>query len=103
MRNDYTIQFKNQWYQLAAQQPVVIYPNDTVTIEERLDGTVHVRFKEVYLSWKPISKLERIIRPRTKLPAKETPLQKPAADHPWRKAAAVAAEKAAAKKLCNGR
>ena len=103
VRNDYTLQFKNKWYQLQAQQPVVIYPDDTVTIEERLDGTIHVRFKEAYLSFSPVNKLERIIRPRIKPPMKEKRSQKPAADHPWRKAAAVAAERAAAKKLRNAR
>ena len=100
--NDFTIRFKNQWYQLAAAQPVVIYPNDTVTLEERLDGTIHVRFTEAYLSFKAISKLERVIRPRIKA-ARRTLPQKPAANHPWRKAAKLAAEQSAAKRSRNAR
>jgi hypothetical protein len=103
VRNDYTIQFKNQWYQLIPAQPVAIYPNDTVTVEERLDRTIHLCFKDAYLSFSPISKLERMIRPRTKPPMKEKRTQIPAANHPWRRAAQAVAEQAAAKKLRNGR
>lgn len=101
--NDFTIRFKNQWYQLAAEQPVVIYPNDTVTLEERLDGTIRLRFKEAYVSFKTISKLERISRPRIKQPREERTIRKPPADHPWRLAAKRAAEHAAAKKSRNAR
>lgn len=41
--NDFTLRFKSQWYQLAPQQPIAVYRGDTVTIEERLDGSIHVR------------------------------------------------------------
>jgi transposase-like protein len=83
--NDFTLRFKNQWYQLGVTQEIAVYPKDTVTIEERLDGTVHIRLKESYLSFTAISKLERAIRPRVAPLSKSKSAWKPAADHPWRK------------------
>lgn len=97
--NDFTIQFKNKWYQLAAQQEIAVYHGDTVTIEERLDGTMHLRLKDTCLAFSCINKLERATRPRVTALTNQAPAWKPPADHPWRRAAAAAA----AKKLRNAR
>lgn len=83
--NDFTFRFKNQWYQLAAQQPVAVYRGDTVLTEERLDGTICVRLKDTYLSFMPIAKLERPARPRVTALTREKPRWKPPAGHPWRR------------------
>ena len=91
--NDFTIRFKNQWFQLAATQQIAVYRGDTVTIEERLDGSIHVRLKDTYLSFLLINKLERAARPRVTALTKQKPAWKPPADHPWRRAAAAAAAK----------
>jgi hypothetical protein len=48
--NDYTIRFRNRFYQL--HKPV--YPGECggkVVIEERLDGSMHIRFKDKYLKY----------------------------------------------------
>ena len=95
--NDFTVRFKNQWYQLAAQQEVAVYRGDTVTIEERLDDTTHLRLKDMYLTFTAIAKLERAARPRVTALTKQKPTWKPPADHPWRRAAALAAENKKAK------
>lgn len=102
IRNDFTFQFKNQWYQLTKEQPVALYPKDTILIEERLDGSIHVRFKDTYLAFRAISKIEKTIRPKVTIAPKST-AHTPAANHPWRRAATLAAAIAAAKKLRNGR
>ena len=94
LAGDFTIRFKNQWYQLHKEQSVALYPRDTITLEERLDGTVHARFKDTYLSFTPISKLERSMRPKTTAPATIRTRPKPAPDHPWRRPAARAADRA---------
>ena len=87
--NDFTIQFKSRWYQLSAQQPIAVYRADIVTIEERLDGTTHMRLRDTYLSFTLINKLERATRPRVTALTKQTLQWKPPADHPWRRAAAA--------------
>ena len=103
VQNDFTVRFKNKWYQLAAEQPITVYRGDTVLLEERLDDTVHIRLKEIYLSFTTINKLERPARPRVTALTKQKPTWKPPADHPWRRAAARAAETKKEKRLRNAR
>ncbi|MGH3851368.1 MAG: ISNCY family transposase [Pseudonocardiaceae bacterium] len=86
--NDFTLRFQNRFFQLLKDQPVRVRPGNTVLIETRLDGSSHIRFKDLYLNSKIISK--KPYRPtfaaRPKTPAKPPrigPL-KPAPDHPWR-------------------
>lgn len=82
--NDFTIHFKNTWYQLTQIQPTTIRPKDSVIVEERLDRTIHFCFGEKYLNYinlpqKPQrSKSQPLILTRHKLN------WKPAANHPWR-------------------
>jgi transposase len=82
IHNDFTIRFKNNFYQLKEVQPV--YKSDHVTMEERLDGTVHIRCKGEYLS--------AFVLPEQPKKQKTQPLiltthrlnWKPTVDHPWR-------------------
>jgi hypothetical protein len=103
VNNDFTIQFKNRWLQLDALQETTVYRGESVTIEERLDGTIHMRLKETYLTYRTIEKHERPARPRVTALTREKPNWKPPVDHPWRRAAAHAAEIKNAKKSRNAR
>jgi hypothetical protein len=80
-----------------------VYRGDSIVIEERLDGSIHVRLKDAYLSFSPIAKLERAARPRVTALTKQTPTWKPPVDHPWRRAAARVAEIKKLKKSRNAR
>ncbi len=42
---DFTIQFKNNWYQLAEIQPTTVRSKETVLMETWLDQSIHVIFK----------------------------------------------------------
>ena len=56
--NDYTIRFRNRFFQLL--KPV--YPGERggrVIVEERLDGTLAIRFKERYLRYEEITHHQR--------------------------------------------
>ena len=92
VNNDFTIQFKNRWFQLGPVQETTVYKGDTVIVEERLDGSIHIRLKDAYLAYTTIAKHERLARPRVTALTRETPRWKPPIDHPWRRAAARAAE-----------
>src|SRR5258708_849355 len=46
IHNDFTIQFKNIWYQLAEIQPTTIRPKEKIFVEEWLDGTIHFSLHE---------------------------------------------------------
>lgn len=90
VRNDFTVSHKKQWYQLTKQQPVTICKKDKITIEERMDNTIHLRLRGKCLNYEILPD-----RPK-KLNAKEERLNwviakskahTPAPNHPWRKQA----------------
>lgn len=91
LANDYTLRYRNKFLQVEAQQEVRIKPGSVVTVEERLDGSLHLKFKGAYLRHKAVEKrpyrgyyatnkseLKAMTRPPkgTSVPGKE---------HPWRK------------------
>lgn len=84
INHDFTIQFKNTWYQLAEIQPTTIRPREKVIVEEWLDGTIHLSVRGQYLAY--------ILLPARPKRTKKTPPiltthqlnWKPAKDHPWR-------------------
>jgi hypothetical protein len=84
---DYTVSFRCQYFQLLPDQPLWVRPKDRLLVETRLDGSTHLRFKNRYLSFKPIdkkpSKPLALPRPvKTLFPKPQTPYRPPA-KHPW--------------------
>jgi len=87
--NDFTLSFKNQWYQLSERQPVLVRKRERVIVEERIDGSVHIRLRGKYLSYTIVPKRQE----KRSVPwilSQQGPQQKrvyakPAADHPWRR------------------
>lgn len=101
--NDFTIRFKNQWLQLGATQNTTIYRGETVIIEERLDGTLYVRLKDIYLSYTALPARPERIRGRVTALTREKPRVVPPPGHPWRRAAAAETERKNLKRLRNAR
>ena len=84
VQNDFTISYKNVWYQFLEKQLVVVAKRDEVTVEERLDGSIHIRLRGKYLAYKVLP--ERPMKTKTTtwvLTNKQ--VTKPSIDHPWRK------------------
>lgn len=85
INNDFTIQYKNHWYQLAEVQPTTMRAKETVIVELWLDGSIHFTVRGFYLVYFLLP--ERPTR-SNKNPTILTTHKlnwKPAADHPWRK------------------
>ncbi|MFH1288200.1 MAG: hypothetical protein ABII25_05835 [bacterium] len=87
VNNDYTIMFKNQYFQLDEIQPATVYKKDTVIVEEHLTGEIKLNLRGKYLNYKVLPE-----RPKKemniKLPAltgRKQSTYKPPIDHPWRK------------------
>jgi hypothetical protein len=59
VERDYTLRLKNRFFQILPDQPVRVRPRDAVLIEERLDGSIHLRFKGRYLAFRAIPKPAR--------------------------------------------
>lgn len=89
VRNDFTALFNKHWYQLTKEQPATIRPKDRVLLEERTDGSLHIRLRGKYLNYQVLP-----ARPekQTKQPwviaatqKKKRRRWKPPQDHPWRR------------------
>jgi hypothetical protein len=90
--NDRTVQYQNRVFQVLREQPVRVYAKATVEVEERLDGSVHVRRHGTYLNIEELTAAAVERRRRCRRPAQRrgrasgwrTPLAPPP-DHPWRR------------------
>jgi len=91
LANDYTLRYKNRFLQVELQQEVRIRPGDVVVVEERPDGSLRPKFKDVYLRHKVVEKRpyrgyyatnKSGLRAMTR-PPKGTSV--PGKGHPWRK------------------
>lgn len=51
VNNDYTVQFKNSYYQLNDTQPTTVYKKDRVMIEEHLSGEIKISLRNHYLNY----------------------------------------------------
>jgi transposase len=84
--NDFTVRFKNSWFQLQEMQPTLVCRKDRVRIEERLDGSIHMSLREKYLSYEVLPERPRKAVSETVIALAKTPSYwKPPQDHPWRK------------------
>lgn len=84
VQNDFTISYKNVWYQFLEKQPVVVGKRDEVTVEERLDGFIHIRLRGKYLTYKILPIRQKKIKTTIQVLTHKQ-VTKPAIDHPWRK------------------
>lgn len=85
INNDFTIQFRNTWYQLKEIQPTTVHKGDKVMMEERLDGTVHIRFKDHYLDAFVLPERPKKARTSPTILTTHKLNWRPPADHPWRR------------------
>ena len=84
VNNDFTIRFKNKWYQLLSAQPCTVLRGDRVIIDEWLDLSIHIRMKGVELDY--VMTATRPEKQHTLVTALvPRPTKIPSANHPWRK------------------
>lgn len=76
--NDFTVRYKNRFFQLQPDQPMRVYRKAQVSVQERLDGSIHLVFKGQRLNFHPIA--GRPIQKACRLSAKPkaTPAPAPA-------------------------
>ena len=87
INNDFTVRFKNSWYQIAKDQPTLICRKDKVQIEEHLSGEIKLSLKGHYLNYKilperPMPQRFKITELVNEVRAKNPCV--PNANHPWR-------------------
>lgn len=83
VRNDFTVSFNNQWHQLEKEQPATVRKQDTILVEEWLDGSIHFSIREKYLNTRVITERPQKQKTNWVIPAKKRDYA-PATNHPWR-------------------
>lgn len=87
INNDYTVRFKNSYYQLAEVQPTTVYKRSRVDIEERLNGELKICVRGKHLDYfkLPERPQKEIDIKLVALTAKKSTAHIPPANHPWRR------------------
>ena len=86
VNNDYTIMFKNQFFQLDEKQPTTVFKKDSVIVEEHLNGLVKINLKGHYLNYQVLPERPKKIKdiPLAAL-TNRAPNYIPPKNHPWRR------------------
>lgn len=91
VQNDWTVRWRNRWFQLTASNGRLGLAGKRVRVCEQLDGTIRLRYRERELEWRELA--ERSERPQRAGAAREEQGQPkttkeqwtPPEDHPWRR------------------
>lgn len=88
IRNDFTLSYENDWYQIRETKGLNPRPKEVVTTEARLDGTMMFRLRGKYLNTEKLPmrpvRISKRVGLTSPLSYKRSTPRKPAADHPWR-------------------
>lgn len=101
LANDFTLRFQNLYLQLLPDQKVRLHPKNIIIVQKRLDGSLHLLFKDQYLNYKPLPqrpyKPFYAANPRL-LKGSSKPTSKPyipPKNHPWRRFSCITAKQLA--------
>lgn len=87
IRNDFTLSYENDWYQIRPTLGLTPRPKETVTVEARSDGTRWFRLRGKYLNAEklPVRPVHAVKIGRSTLGSEPTrSVTKPVVNHPWR-------------------
>jgi hypothetical protein len=90
VRNDFTISHKNNCYQMEKAQPVTICKQDIITVEERMDKSIHFRLRGKHLNYRLLpEKPSKINSDKNSLEwvIPKSTAHIPPVNHPWRQIA----------------
>lgn len=93
LKNDFTLRYRNQWYQLTKQQATIIRPKNTIKISQHTSGKITMSMRKIALNYvqligqpQPIVKMLSKANPSLATSASTKPHPwKPKANHPWKK------------------
>ena len=86
VNNDYTIMFKNQFFQLEEKQTTTVFKKDSVVVEEHLNGEIKIDLNDHYLNYTvlPERPKKQIDIPLAALTNRKADY-KPHVNHPWKR------------------
>jgi transposase len=89
VRNDWTVVWRNQWFQLEAVERKRHLVKKRVQVCRLLDGTIQWRYRDRELKWKELPGQPAKVRVVVEKRKHKARKWKPGADHPWRGRRAV--------------
>lgn len=84
LNSDFTLRFKNKWFQLEKKQPTLIFPKNEITITTHLNGDLGISIRDTKLNYHVINKPLFEKKPIISRKISSIPW-KPPVEHPWRK------------------
>lgn len=87
VKNDHTIQWQRRVFQLLPLKPLRDLRHRRVELEQRLDGTLALRFQDQYLAFREVGQPMPPPQAPAEILAPVRAYAKPAPDHPWRRKA----------------
>jgi len=85
INNDFTVSYRSRYYQLEEIQPTTVFKGDKVLIEERLNNTIKIKYKERYLNFFPIPEKPQKDKSSPVVLTEHKSNWIPPIDHPWRR------------------
>jgi len=84
LTNDFTLRYKNQWFQLKGEQKTILFPKDEITVVTHMDGKTNLFIRKTKLFFHKIDKpaIKEIVK--INILGSRKPWA-PSVDHPWRK------------------
>ncbi len=76
LQNDWTIRHENHYYQILKDNTPLPKPKDKILVRTRLDGTVHLLYRDKPLAFRPIS-VKQLQQQRSQQAQTSEPAQKP--------------------------
>ena len=90
VQNNWCIRFQNRHYQILEENRPLPKPKDKILVRTRLDGTLHLLFKNQFLNYRALTRTEltnqirpKASKPRPSMAPNGSRSQKPA-NSPWR-------------------
>lgn len=84
--NDWTVRYSNRYFQITGPQQGMPRPKARVTMQRRLDGSLHILYRGRELSFREVPLAARV-KPTRPVPMAQTTSprapQRPRPDHPW--------------------
>lgn len=85
INNDFTVQYQTKVYQLEEIQPTTVFKTEKVLIEERLNKTIKIKYKNHYLKFFKLPEKPVKVRSQPIILTTHKLNWIPPKDHPWRR------------------
>jgi len=92
VNNDFTIRYESNYYQLKQIQPTTVFKKDKVLIENRLDNTIKIKYKDHYLNFFKLPKKPLRVKSLPIVLTEHKLNWTPSINHPWRQQGLIAFE-----------